>query len=239
MRCKKCGQYIPEGLDMKQCFCGEEITEEEIVSQEDVSIAAENHFQEERKYTEHDTLTEKQEMQIKQRIDIGIEKLFKALGVCLIPIVLIVFVPMAWLPSRQIHRIHNVDKNQTIAESLGAIPTAIILLIIVGVFMVGALYDSHLLSLVKDLKKKKTKILEVQAKEIKKTKKDFLNNTEYIVCLEENPDKLKRLIYPIDEFPDIQPGDLLKVTLTQQTEVVLSTEKINVPDVHKIKYYDN
>jgi hypothetical protein len=119
-----------------------------------------------------------------------------------------------------------MDKSLTLSQSIGILPTLILLIILGCLFFIIVLRHTKYFKLKKDLISGVILTFETKIIRIRELAGDA--EKEYDVYLEQNDANLEKLNYLISEFPNIKAGDFIRVTLTQNAKFVLSTEKLNI-----------
>jgi len=221
MRCKKCNEYIPVGLGITHCVkCGADLSEEDTVVEESPLITE----IEAEAGPMYDDLTKEQEFQIQQRLHKSVKRLLNA-SVLWTVIIIVVLIPLRFIPSRNAEGIQGMNTSLSFAEYMGFLPTLFFLLII-GILIYGlVLSHSRFFGLRKDLKGKETITFTARVAGVRELKGD--DEKEYDVFLEKNLGRLKKLNYLLSEFPDVKKGDTIKVTLSLNAHFVLTTEIID------------
>ena len=222
MRCHLCNEYIPENLGIEDCIkCGVKLKKNEKVTTEEVTSVVPREKSAEQNFKE---LTNEQRLVIQEHLDKSIKSLFKASLLWIFAIILII-IPIKFIPSRKAYKIQGVDGVQSFAEYFGFIPTLLFVLIGGLVFYIPTLIHSKFFSLRKDLKEKEGVTLVSKIIDIKELKGD--SEREYNVFLEKNNTNIKKINFLISEFPNIRKGDTIKVILTKNAHLVLSTEIVD------------
>lgn len=231
MRCEKCKQYVPEGLGIKNCpNCGFEITENSNVletTNSDTKTDKPNSLSEQiNKRTKESKLTKDQIARIENRINKGRNRLIIVSIIMTLLIIASFIIPVGFLPSKRSYRLYDMDKSLTLSQSIGILPTLILLTILGCLFFIIVLRHTKYFKLKKDLIDGVILTFETKINRIRELAGDA--EKEYDVYLEQNDANLDKLNYLISEFPNIQAGDFIRVTLTQNAKFVLSTEKLNI-----------
>ena len=223
MRCKQCGEYIPEGLGINQCFCGAELPKDTSpIEKENELITNESNAIEKRTQIVTESLTKKQEEKLNKCIEQE-EKVLLIVGASFFVIIVLMFIP--------IYRWRGADLGGvSVMEFFGFIPTTLFLIIFYAVMFVYPI--RKFVKLKKDLKEKQaitisTKVLSIEGNDKK----------GYKVFFEENEANIQKVHFYYNELPDIKEGDSIKLTLTPNAHFVLSTE-LNIKSSFKRIRYD-
>ena len=220
MRCKQCGQYIPEGLGMTQCFCGAELPKEtSLIEKENELITNENNAIEEKTQIATELLTKKQEEQINESIDRGIITIFKKNFIWVIAMIIAFF--------RFVFR-----ENTAAVTMILLICFVVMALSLVAIFI----YSMRKISrLKKDLKEKKAIILSAKVSSIEELKGGV--KKEYEVFLEENEANIEKVRFFHDNFSEVKKGNYIKLIVTPNAHFVLSAE-LDANSSFKLRRYD-
>ncbi len=231
MRCIKCKHYIPDGAGFEKCpECGFPIGAKLTIEQKKIIIEEKNkatnlQSQLTLKKTKEARLTRDEKLKLEKRIEKGRNRL---IFVCFIMIVLTIavfLIPIGFLPSKKGFLINDSDRNLTFVQSIGFIKTVIILLILGCLFFVAVLHHTKYFKLKKDLIIGITLTFDTKIIRIRELAGDA--EKEYDVYLEQNIANINKLNYLISEFPNIQVGDMIKVTMTKNAHFVVYTGKLS------------
>lgn len=228
MRCEKCEQYVPEGLEIKNCpNCGTEIIEKSNITETIINSSLNDKpnllsNQDIKK----SKLSKDQIAKIEDRIEKGKNRFIFVSIIMALLIIVSFFIPVGFLPSRRSYRLRDLDKSLTLSQLIGIVPTLIFLTLIGFLFFVVVLRHTKYFKLKKDLIDGNILTFETKIIRIRELAGDA--EKEYDVYLEKNDASLEKLNYLISEFPNLRKGDSIRVTLTQNAKFVLSTEILNM-----------
>ena len=225
MRCKQCGEYIPEGLGLSQCFCGAEL------SKETLSIDKENDLTENKsKAIEQKaqivtkSLTQKQKEQIDYRIDRLTAGVFKKNLIWVIATIIAFFRFLRFA----------IGGNTTNVAMLLLICFLVMAIFLIFIF-IYSIKNIHKLK--KDLEGKKAIVLSAEISSIEELKGGGKKGYEYEIYLEKNEANIEKVHFFSDNSFEFEKGDHIKLTLTPNAHFVLAAER-NVKPSFKRERYD-
>ena len=222
MRCSRCNGYIPEGLRVKECpSCGNEVKEEALI--ESIKIIEENSILDDKitkiPLIEKSVLTKEQEEILEEKLEKGLKKILIGSLILLFIITASFIIPARLIPSRGSY----IDiGNDTLADVMGVFPTLIYVAIMALVLFSAIIKHSKFFKIKKDLKMRNVTSFEAKVTHIRELAGD--DEKEYDVYVETNEAGIQKLNYLISEFPDLNIGDNIKITIANVSQVVLSTQ---------------
>ncbi|MDR0232487.1 MAG: hypothetical protein LBI82_10265 [Dysgonamonadaceae bacterium] len=208
MRCKQCGQYIPEGLEIKQCFCGFELQEDSFQVENEL-ITNESKTVEEKVQIKTELLTRKQKERVNGRIEQE-QKGLLAIGCFYVIMIIVTFIPLYSRRGRDLGGLSAM-------EFFGYIPTTLFLIIVGAIIFFFTIRWTKYFKLKKDLEEKQSITILTKVSYISGDAKKG-----YEVFLEKNEANIPKVFFEFYEFPQIKKGDFVELTLTPNAHLVLS-----------------
>ena len=167
-------------------------------------------------------LTEQEKELVLKKIGKGKSRLILSGVIMGIITFVCLFIPMKFLPSKVGVSRRGLDQSLTLVESIGWLPTLIVLAIIGGVLFVAILSHTKYFKLKKDILENVCLTLDVEVSSVRELLGDA--EKEYDVYLKQNEGGIKKLNYLKSEFPGLHKGDKINVILTKNAHYILSTK---------------